>query len=940
MVLPNMLLYRTVLIYSCIYIKLLTVIHPIMLSCNIYNLYYQRKDFYTSMNHKLKRSPQSSEKSNSSDKLDPAGTTNIPDSPLPLRKKHTTHKHRAATPNKPTTTKNPRAPRKPRAATPKASTTTKKSRALRKPRATTSHSPTTTKNPHAPRKPRTANKPNTTKNPRTPLKPRTTNKPITTKHPRAPRKPQSATANKPTTTKNSRAPRKSRAAKTSTSPKLVAIISNQHRSVSPPASTSINSPVDTDLPSPVASLVTDVISPANNPIHELEISPINLELAVPIVIEEVNTTSNPTPEPVASAIDIELCAPMASITAIEEVSSMSNPAPAELVSTELSASATFQVLEGADRAKKSSQTTRSEKDEQAAADYWSGPHLRGFTLVTLLSALILTLLLEALDQTIVGTALPKIIAQFQGLDRYTWVGTAYLLASITMIPITGKLSDQFGRKQFFISGVIIFLLGSLLSGAAQNMNQLIVFRAIQGLGAGMGISLVFAAAGELFPPSERARWQGIFSGVYGFANVVGPTLGGWLTDHGPLLGNLVTDTTRWRWIFYVNLPVGLLALLALFIFYPNNSNDTHKQKKYRGIAALRRIDFLGAILVATATVCLLLGLTWGSNQIYAWNSVEVIGILIASAVAYVLFIVCEYFAVEPILPLALFKNRVFAANGVIALMIGMVLLSLVYYLPLFLQGVLGTSASDSGLAIIPLTVCISIGAIIGGALISKTGRYQMICLVAAVILSIGVSLLSTLNSNTSFFTASIHMVIAGIGMGIIMPITTIVGQNTHPRHLVGVTSSTVNYLRSLGQTLGLAIVGTVVAHTVDDQLSSQLPATAKTRLPEQVLKLATDTQALINPDYRQTVIQTAVQQAGQQAANATQDLLGQVFETLRQALAVGVTHGFQTVIVFCAVIFVAALFMKDKPLARRAQEQQAPSESTTPAPEPECVAVH
>ena len=233
----------------------------------------------------------------------------------------------------------------------------------------------------------------------------------------------------------------------------------------------------------------------------------------------------------------------------------------------------------------SSDTKQSTTANRAS---WSGPAVHGFALVSLLVALMLTLLLEALDQTIVGTALPKIIAQFQGFDRYTWVGTAYLLASITTIPITGKLSDQFGRKWFFISGVVVFLLGSFLSGAAQDMNQLIAFRAIQGLGAGMGISLVFAAVGELLPPAERARWQGIFSGVYGFSSVVGPTLGGWLTDHGPLLGNFITDATRWRWIFYVNLPLGILALIALFLYYPKAS-ASHAQ--YRGWAGFRRIDF-------------------------------------------------------------------------------------------------------------------------------------------------------------------------------------------------------------------------------------------------------------------------------------------------------------------------------------------------------------
>src|SRR5579863_8833794 len=240
------------------------------------------------------------------------------------------------------------------------------------------------------------------------------------------------------------------------------------------------------------------------------------------------------------------------------------------------------------------ETTANHSAQQPPAANGGGRRIHGIALISVLVALMLTLLLEALDQTIVGTALPRIVGELQGFDRYTWVVTAYLLASTTMIPIVGKLSDQFGRKWFFIAGVVVFLLGSVLSGAAQTMNQLIAFRALQGLGAGTGIALVFTVVGDIFPPAERARWQGMFSAVYGFSSVVGPTIGGWLTDHGPLLGSLVTDATRWRWVFYVNIPIGILALAALLIFLPTNLSRNASARVSR--ASLRRIDFLGAIL--------------------------------------------------------------------------------------------------------------------------------------------------------------------------------------------------------------------------------------------------------------------------------------------------------------------------------------------------------
>jgi MFS family permease len=372
------------------------------------------------------------------------------------------------------------------------------------------------------------------------------------------------------------------------------------------------------------------------------------------------------------------------------------------------------------------------------------------------------------------------------------------------------------------------------------------------------------------------------------------------------------------------------------------------------MAAIRRIDVAGALLVAAATVCLLLGLTWGSNQIYDWSSVQVISILIAAALLYVLFIVRERFAAEPILPLTLFKSRVFAADSVVALMIGMILLSLVYYLPLFLQGVLGASASDSGLVITPLTISVVVGAAISGALVGRLGRYQVIAIVGAIVLSVGVFLLARLDSNTTLWTAGIYMVIAGIGLGVFMPMLVLVGQNAHPRRLIGVSTSAINYLRSLGQTLGLAIVGTVVTRTINSELATSLPAAATKQLSPQAIKYATDTQALINPAYRTTVVNTATQYArtiaqqqavahahvppgtghdqvvaaiGQQAANqaaqATQQLLNQVFEALRQALVIGVNRGFLAVVVFCGIAFVAVLFMKDIPLARRGQEKPA-----------------
>ncbi|HEX6483782.1 MAG TPA: MDR family MFS transporter [Ktedonobacteraceae bacterium] len=583
--------------------------------------------------------------------------------------------------------------------------------------------------------------------------------------------------------------------------------------------------------------------------------------------------------------------------------------------------------------------TSSSPSQQAAPATGGGRRIRGFALVSILVALMLTLLLEALDQTVVGTALPRIVGELQGFDRYTWVVTAYLLASTTMIPIVGKLSDQFGRKWFFIAGVVIFLLGSALSGASQTMNQLIAFRAIQGLGAGTGIALVFTVVGDIFPPAERARWQGIFSAVYGFSSVVGPTVGGWLTDHGPLLGNLVTDATRWRWVFYINLPIGIVALAALLIYLP--ANISVRSSRYTGWAAVRRIDFLGAVLASAATICLLLGLTWGGDQTYDWGSAQVIGTLVAAGILYIAFFIVERFAAEPVLPLDLFRNQVFSAGSILSLLQGMVLLGLVIYLPLYLQGVLGQSATNSGEVITPLTVSLVVGAGLSGFAVAMLKRYQAITILGAIVMSVGVYLMTRMTASTGLLEAALYMAVAGIGIGIFFSILTLAVQNALPRTRLGVGTGAVRYLSQLGSTLGVAIVGTVVNNTISSDIVNRLPASTVKQLTPAGLKFATNPQVLIDPTYRDTVVKTAegfavaqatshippgpqhnqaATTAAAQAIQQVQHLLNQVFEALKLSLAVAIQHGFVTILFFCIATIIVAFFLKDMPLAKEFRE--------------------
>ncbi|HKV01354.1 MAG TPA: MFS transporter [Ktedonobacteraceae bacterium] len=314
-------------------------------------------------------------------------------------------------------------------------------------------------------------------------------------------------------------------------------------------------------------------------------------------------------------------------------------------------------------------------DEQMTQSEVQIQRLGRFQLLAVLFSLMLTLLLSALDQTIVGTALPRIIADLQGFDLYPWVLTAYLLASTTMVPIVGKLSDQFGRKWFLLASVLVFLVGSILAGSSQTMENLIFFRGLQGLGAGSAQTLCFTIVADLFPPTERARWTGIFTAIFGFASVIGPAAGGWITDHW-----------GWRWAFYINLPLAAVAFVALLIWLPRM--HLLQGTGERGWAAVRQIDLLGSLTVAGATICLLLGLSWG-GQTFSWTSWQVIGTLSASCVLFIIFFLAERRAQEPILPLSLLRNQIFAASALLTLLIGMALLALTVYIPLFIQAVQG-----------------------------------------------------------------------------------------------------------------------------------------------------------------------------------------------------------------------------------------------------------
>jgi EmrB/QacA subfamily drug resistance transporter len=570
--------------------------------------------------------------------------------------------------------------------------------------------------------------------------------------------------------------------------------------------------------------------------------------------------------------------------------------------------------------------------ETAPAGKSPSQSLRGGALASVLGALLLALFLSGLDQIIVDTALPHIIGDLHGFDRYTWVVTAYLLASTATIPIAGKLSDQFGRKWLLAGGVAVFIASSAVAGASQTMNQLIVFRGLQGLSGGAIQTLVYTLLADIFPPAVRARFQGIGAGVFALASVVGPAAGGWITDNW-----------GWRWVFYVNIPLDLLALAAIVLWLPFDISE--RTSIGRGWASLRRVDVLGALTAAGATACLLLGLTWG-GQTYPWTAPQVTGTLAASAALFVAFLIAERFAADPILPLGLARNQVFAAGALLSLTANMALLALLVYIPLFIQGVLGQSATSSGVVVTPLTVSVTVAAVVSGQMVARTHRYQWVVVLGAVVFGLGAFLMTRIGVTSQPVEITRNMVVLGIGVGMMLPILTVAVQNAIPRRQLGAGTGAVSYLRSLGSTLGVAVIGAVVNDGFSRALATRLPPAAHL-LPRSALEAATSQQVLVNPGYRaaltQGIVQGAVQRqvpqiVAQQAANIPPSprhdalvaalaaqakvtvthevtaLLQQVFEATRQALAVGIEHAFWVALGICGVVFIVALFLKDVPL--------------------------
>jgi EmrB/QacA subfamily drug resistance transporter len=529
--------------------------------------------------------------------------------------------------------------------------------------------------------------------------------------------------------------------------------------------------------------------------------------------------------------------------------------------------------------------------------------------IEILFAVLLGLFLGALDQTIVGPALPTVVTELSGNDYYVWAITIYLLTSTISVPFWGKLSDLYGRKPIFMIGIGIFLVGSALSGLSQNMAMLIAFRGLQGIGAGSLFPVALAVIGDMFTPAERGKYQGLFGAVFGIAFIVGPLVGGFLTEQ-----------ISWHWIFYVNIPIGLVSLFFIYRLLPTVKNPR----------ATRNFDVLGGVIFTVATTFLLVGLTQkgqtdpATHQLYDWTALPVGGFILVGLVGWVLFILAEARAKEPIIPLSLFRIRTYTSSMISTFFASFAFFGAIIFLPRWFQIVHGFSPTNSGLAALPLMVGLIASSIGSGIIVARTGRYKWLLVGAIAVMGIATALMTQLTANTPLVIVWFWMFLAGLGVGPTFSVFTIVVQNAVPFHELGVATSNLTFFRQIGGTVALAIVGTIFGTTFSEQLAPQMAASG---VPAQVIDGFTQASTTGQLDFNQL---TGVGDLGAsilasvpaQAKPFIEPYIGNIVAAIHQAFSLGVAQTFWIGVAAAVVAAIAAVGMQE--LTLRASQAPAP----------------
>ncbi|MCC7365478.1 MAG: MFS transporter [Dehalococcoidia bacterium] len=522
----------------------------------------------------------------------------------------------------------------------------------------------------------------------------------------------------------------------------------------------------------------------------------------------------------------------------------------------------------------------------------------------LLFSLMISLFVGALDQTVVSTATPRILADLGGFNLLSWLFTSYMLTSTVVIPLVGKLGDQFGRKLFLVGGIALFMVSSGACGAAPNMESLIIFRAVQGLGGGMIFASVFASLGDIFTPAERGKYVGFFTGTFSLASLVGPTLGGFMTDHG-----------GWRLIFLINVPIGLIAIPAIWKTLPG---------KPRGAAAA--IDFVGATILAAASVFFLLAFVWAGDK-YAWGSPQIIGLLVASAVLTGLFIVQELRHPEPILPLHLFQNRTFLVSNLVVFTFGLGVFGAFQYLGLFVQTALHASATASGIVATPQSLGVLFASIVGGQVLSRVGRYKWQTVFGCFLIVIGEFLLTLLDADIPKWHISVFVVVLGLGFGLVLPTMSLIVQNAVPFKYMGVATSSSQFFRQMGSVIGIAIFGSILTNAYASELDDRFTPDDRAAVGPAVTTLFEDPTARLREE------QFAATERQVLALPDGEALLGRIERASAVAMAEATQLIFLGSFIAAILSLLFALFLKDIPLQRRTAPAPAPAEDRQPHPE-------
>jgi len=520
--------------------------------------------------------------------------------------------------------------------------------------------------------------------------------------------------------------------------------------------------------------------------------------------------------------------------------------------------------------------------------------------VSIMIAIMAAMFFAAINQTITSTAMPRIIAILDGMDYYTWTINIYLLTSTIATILVGKLSDMFGRKPFILIGILFFMLGAFLTGTSTDVYQFIIYRGIQGIGAGIIQSTAFMSVGDLFPPRERGKWMGLMTAVFGFSSVLGPTLGGYLVDN-----------IEWRWLFWIFLPLGVVAFIMIWTLFP-------KVERKPG----QSIDYLGSLFLTTSIVPLLLAFSWAGTE-YPWGSPEIIGLIAASVVSALIFILVEMKAKEPVLPLSLFKNSVVTVSNLIGFFMNFGLMGAMIYISFYVQGVLGISPTYAGYVTIPMSIFMMGTSAVAGQLIAKSGKYKRYALLGVPIMMVGMGIMVFMDN---IWLTVVSTIIFGVGLGLGMPVFSLATQNAVPHKELGVATASSQLFRNLGGTIGIAVMGTVMSNNLTKNLKEALQSANAPDFSSVDPQLAQQMLSFANP---QTLMNKPLIEQTQASLPAeVQPLFVQMIDSIRDALGNTLSMVFLTGTLVLVVALLLVFFLKEIPLRTTNQASAYKSEDS------------